>query len=100
VAFRKSNHKCQWASELTRKPQVRSDHDNLLRAIIDSNDILSHAELYLVFGSLLASHALTCSNEKYKNMEDRKIALGLDGNEVGRVLMGEGDRWSQALAGM
>lgn len=33
-------------------------------------------------------------------MEDRKLALGLDYNEVGRVLMGEGDRWSQALAGM
>ena len=80
--------------------QVRSDHDNLLRAISDSNDILSHSELYLVFNSLIASHALTCSNERYKNMEDRKVALGLDGNEVGRVLMAEGDRWSQALAGM
>ncbi|KAJ9117153.1 hypothetical protein QFC20_000296 [Naganishia adeliensis] len=79
---------------------VRSDHDNLMRAICDSNDILSDAELGIVFSSLVASHALTCTNEKYKSMEDRKVAMGLDGNEVGRVLMGEGERWSQVLAGM
>lgn len=80
--------------------KVRSDHDNLMRAICDSNDILSDAELGIVFSSLVSSHALTCTNEKYKSMEDRKLAMGLDGNEVGRVLMGEGERWSQVLAGM
>ncbi|KAJ9123931.1 hypothetical protein QFC22_000722 [Naganishia vaughanmartiniae] len=79
---------------------VRADHDNLIRAICDSNEILSDAELGLVFSSLVASHALTCTNERYKAMEDRKVAMGLDGNEVGRVLMGEGERWSQVLAGM
>ncbi|KAJ9097670.1 hypothetical protein QFC21_004707 [Naganishia friedmannii] len=79
---------------------VRADHDNLIRAICDSNEILSDAELGLVFSSLVSSHALTCTNEKYKAMEDRKVAMGLDGNEVGRVLMGEGERWSQVLAGM
>ncbi len=80
---------------------MRSDHDNLLRAISDSNDILTNPELYLAFTSLLASHALTYdSHEKHKSMEDRKLALGMDANEVGRVLMAEGERWSQVLAGM
>lgn len=79
---------------------LRADHDNLIRSISDSNDILNHAELFLVFSSLVASHALTCSNEKYRHMDDRKVAMGLDSNEVGRVLMGEGDRWNQVLAGM
>lgn len=79
---------------------VRADHDNLIRAICDSNDILNNAELSLVFSSLIASHALTCSHERHKHMDDRKVAMGMDSNEVGRVLMAEGDRWNQILAGM
>lgn len=78
--------------------QMRSDHDNLLRAICESNKILSQAELLLVFSSLLASHAITYNpNERYKAMDDRKLALGMDANEVGRVLMSEGERWARML---
>ena len=31
--------------------------------------------------------------------DDRKVALGMEIGEVGRVLMNEGDAWRRALAG-
>jgi origin recognition complex subunit 1 len=60
---------------------------------------LSNSELNLVFSSLLATHALTWAFDIHKAIEDRKIALGMEIGEVGRVLMNEGDAWRRALAG-
>ncbi len=70
--------------------------------MFDSPAILSNAELQMVFSSLLATRTLTYSNERYKIMDDRKLALGLgmDANEVGRVLMAEGESWARVLAGL
>ena len=78
---------------------MRSDHDALTRSLLDSNDLLSSSELGLVFTSLLASHALTWAYDAYKNMDERRVALGLEIGEVGRVLMNEGEGWRRALAG-
>jgi origin recognition complex subunit 1 len=84
------------------KLQVCRDHDNLIKSMFDTPTMLSNAELQLVFSSLLATRTLTYSNEKYKVMNDRKLALGLgmDANEVGRVLMAEGEDWARVLAGL
>ncbi|ORY35566.1 P-loop containing nucleoside triphosphate hydrolase protein [Naematelia encephala] len=78
---------------------VRTDHDNLTRSLLDTNDILSTSELALVLSSLLATHALTCAWDLHKILDDRKVALGMEIGEVGRVLMGEGEAWRRALAG-
>lgn len=78
---------------------VRSDHDALTRSLAESNDLLSNAELALVFTSLLATHALTQAWSVRQAVDDRKVALGMEIGEVGRVLMNEGDAWRRALAG-
>ena len=78
---------------------LRTDHDALTRSLMDSNDLLSSSELALIFGSLVASHALTHAYHPHHNAEERKVALGMEVSEVGRVLMNEGDTWRRALAG-
>ncbi|GFZ49562.1 Origin recognition complex subunit 1 [Saitozyma sp. JCM 24511] len=78
---------------------VRADHDALTRSLLESNDLLSPSELSLVFTSLIASHALTWAFDAHKAVDDRKVALGMEIGEVGRVLMGEGEGWRRALAG-
>lgn len=78
---------------------VRTDHDNLTRSLAESSDFLSDAELALVKSSLLATHALTAAPDLYAGTEDRRLALGMEIGEVGRVLMNEGDAWRRALAG-
>ncbi|ORX38507.1 P-loop containing nucleoside triphosphate hydrolase protein [Kockovaella imperatae] len=79
---------------------IRSDHDALTRSLMESNDLLSPSELGLIFTSLVASHALTWAFDAYKILDDRKVALGLEIGEVGRVLMNEGEGWRRALAGV
>lgn len=79
---------------------LRQDHDALTRALLESNDLLSDAELALVRTSLVAAHALTAAPDSYRSMEDRRLALGMEIGEVGRVLMNEGEAWRRALAGV
>ncbi|OCF39968.1 origin recognition complex subunit 1 [Kwoniella heveanensis CBS 569] len=77
--------------------------------------LLSTSELALVFSSLLASHALVSTDLRHRHLvrtsaateggeggggDDRKVALGLEVGEVGRVLMAEGESWRRALAGV
>jgi origin recognition complex subunit 1 len=71
----------------------------LTRSLLESNDLLSGSELGLVFSSLLATHAVVWGYEPNKALDDRKVALGMEIGEVGRVLMNEGDDWRRALAG-
>jgi origin recognition complex subunit 1 len=78
---------------------VRTDHDALTRSLVDSNDLLSSAELAIVFSSLLATHALTWAYDLKQSYDDRKVALGMEIGEVGRILMNEGEAWRRALAG-
>lgn len=78
---------------------LRADHDALMRALAESGELLSDSELALVRASLLASHALTASPDLYRGGEERRVALGMEIGEVGRVLMNEGDAWRRALAG-
>ena len=78
---------------------VRTDHDALTRSLAESNDLLSDAELALVRTSLLATHALTAAPDMYKSPDERRLALGMEIGEVGRVLMNEGEAWRRALAG-
>jgi origin recognition complex subunit 1 len=78
---------------------LRADHDALIRALAEDTEVLSDAELALVRASLLASHALTVSPDLYKGGDERRVALGMEIGEVGRVLMNEGDAWRRALAG-
>ena len=80
--------------------QVRSDHDALTRSLLDTNDLLSNSELSIVLTSLLATHAMTQAFDSHKALDDRKIALGMEISEVGRILMNEGDEWRKALAGV
>lgn len=99
---RRSSHAPASSSCLDRAdtlPQVRADHDALTRSLLESNDLLSPSELSLVFTSLIASHALTWAFDAHKAVDDRKVALGMEIGEVGRVLMGEGEGWRRALAG-
>lgn len=79
---------------------MRSDHDNLTRSLLGSNDLLSPSELLLVFSSLIASHAMTASPDPKISQDDRRVALGMEIGEVGRVLMAEGEGWRRALAGV
>jgi origin recognition complex subunit 1 len=79
--------------------QVRSDHDALTRSLLDTNDLLSNSELAIVLSSLLATHAMTQAYDSHKALDDRKVALGMEISEVGRILMHEGDEWRKALAG-
>jgi origin recognition complex subunit 1 len=79
--------------------QVRSDHDNLTRSLLETNDLLSPSELLLVFTSLIASHALTAAIDPRTGPDERRVALGMEIGEVGQVLMGEGESWRRALAG-
>lgn len=79
---------------------LRQDHDALTRALLESNDLLSDAELGLVRVSLVATHALTAAPDGYRSLDDRRFALGMEIGEVGRVLMNEGDEWRRALAGV
>jgi origin recognition complex subunit 1 len=67
--------------------------------LLESNDLLSPSELALVFASLLASHALTWAYDAHKAVDERKVALGMEIGEVGRVWMGDGEGWRRALAG-
>lgn len=85
--------------EITWKA-LRQDHDALTRALLERNDLLSDAELGLVRSSLVATHALTAAPDNYRSMEDRRLALGMEIGEVGRVLMNEGEGWRRALAGV
>lgn len=78
---------------------VRTDHDALTRSLLDTNDLLSTSELSLIFSSLLATHAVTWQYDLKQSYDDRKVALGMEIGEVGRVLMNEGDAWRRALAG-
>lgn len=78
---------------------MRTDHDALTRSLVDSNDLLSSAELAIVFSSLLATHALTWAYDLKQSYDDRKVALGMEIGEVGRILMNEGEAWRRALAG-
>ncbi|KAL1406326.1 Origin recognition complex, subunit 1 [Vanrija albida] len=79
---------------------VRTDHDALTRSLAESNELLSDAELLLVRSSLVATHALTSAPDAYKAPEDRRLALGMEIGELGRVLMNEGEAWRRALAGI
>ena len=67
---------------------------------MESNDLLSPSELVLIFSSLISTHALTWAYDAYKNIDDRRVALGMEIGEVGRVLMNEGEGWRRALAGV
>lgn len=80
--------------------QVRADHDALTRSLLECNDLLSNSELALIFTSLLATHAVTWAFDIHKALDDRKVALGIEIGELGRVLMNEGDAWRRALAGV
>ncbi|KAK8854793.1 hypothetical protein IAR55_003532 [Kwoniella newhampshirensis] len=88
---------------------VRSDHDALTRSLLfdpaghpgtQGDVLLSNSELALVLSSLTSSHALVSSMEGYKGTDERKVALGMEVGEVGRVLMNEGEGWRRALAGV
>ena len=79
--------------------KIRSDHDALTRSLLDTNDLLSNSELAIVLSSLLATHAMTQAYDTHKALDDRKVALGMEISEVGRILMNEGDEWRKALAG-
>jgi origin recognition complex subunit 1 len=43
---------------------------------------------------------MTQALDSNKALDDRKVALGMEISEVGRVLMNEGDEWRRALAGV
>ncbi|KIR34736.1 origin recognition complex subunit 1 [Cryptococcus deuterogattii MMRL2647] len=89
---------------------IRNDHDALMRSLaFDTSEqggrevapnLLSNSELALVLTSLTSSHALVCSADISKGVDERKVALGMEIGEVGRVLMNEGDSWRKALAGV
>jgi origin recognition complex subunit 1 len=79
--------------------KIRNDTDALTRSLLDSAELLSSAELALVLASLTASHAVTYQYDSTKALDDRKLALGMESGEVGRVLMNEGESWRRALAG-
>jgi origin recognition complex subunit 1 len=66
---------------------------------LDTNDLLSNSELAIILSSLLATHAVTQAQDSNRALDDRKVALGMEISEVGRVLMNEGDEWRRALAG-
>lgn len=53
----------------------------------------------MILSSLLATHAVTQAYDAKVALDDRKVALGMEISEVGRVLMNEGDEWRKALAG-
>ena len=78
---------------------IRTDHDALTRSLLDTNDLLSTSELSLIFASLVATHAVTWACDSKQSYDERKVALGMEIGEVGRVLMNEGDAWRRALAG-
>jgi len=42
---------------------------------------------------------MTQAYDTHKALDDRKVALGMEISEVGRILMNEGDEWRKALAG-
>lgn len=67
--------------------------------MLDTNDLLSASELALLLSSLIATHAVTQAYDTKVSVDDRKVALGMEISEVGRVLMNEGDEWRKALAG-
>ena len=79
--------------------QIRTDLDALTRSLLDTNDLLSASELALLLSSLIATHAVTQAYDTKVSVDDRKVALGMEISEVGRVLMNEGDEWRKALAG-
>lgn len=54
----------------------------------------------MVLTSLIASHAMTAATDTKIGMDDRRVALGMEIGEVGRVLMNEGEGWRRALAGV
>jgi origin recognition complex subunit 1 len=82
-----------------RYRSIKSDHDNLVKSLLETNDLLSNTELNIVFSSLISCNALSCGYDLSKGMDDRKVALGMEISEVGRVLMNEGEAWRRALAG-
>lgn len=79
---------------------IRSDHDALTRSLSESNELLTNSELVMVFTSLISTHALTWACDPLKAFDERKVALGMEISEVGRVLMNEGEGWRRALAGV
>ena len=79
--------------------QIHNDIDALTRSLLDGAELLTGSELALILASLTASHALTYNYDASKGLENRKLALGLESGEVGRVLMDEGESWRRALAG-
>ncbi|CAK9782561.1 P-loop containing nucleoside triphosphate hydrolase protein [Cutaneotrichosporon oleaginosum] len=85
-------------SEITWRA-LRADHDALTRALTDHTEMLSDPMLALLRAGLVASHALVVAPDLYKSGDERRLALGMEIGEVGRVLMNEGDEWRRALAG-
>ncbi|WVQ68072.1 uncharacterized protein L199_006278 [Kwoniella botswanensis] len=77
-----------------------NNNNNQDGGVDDGNVLLSNSELNLILSSLLSSHALVIGTDPYKSMEDRKVVLGMEIGETGRVLMGEGESWRRALAGV
>jgi origin recognition complex subunit 1 len=43
---------------------------------------------------------MTAAADMKVGLDDRRVALGMEIGEVGRVLMGEGEGWRRALAGV
>lgn len=43
---------------------------------------------------------MTASPDPKISQDDRRVALGMEIGEVGRVLMAEGEGWRRALAGV
>ncbi|WRT68394.1 uncharacterized protein IL334_005370 [Kwoniella shivajii] len=79
-----------------------NDNDNGYGNEVENGNgiLLSNSELSLVLNSLISSHALIISSESNRSNEERKIALGMEVGEVGRVLMNQGESWRRALAGV
>ncbi|WVW85627.1 hypothetical protein I302_107665 [Kwoniella bestiolae CBS 10118] len=108
---REGIHEISWRN-------LKGDFDNLSRSFnifentssialntegglgVEDNILLSNSELNIILSSLLSSHALICGIEVYRSIEERKVALGMEIGETGRVLMNEGESWRRALAGV
>ncbi|ODN78741.1 hypothetical protein L202_04304 [Cryptococcus amylolentus CBS 6039] len=100
----------QGLSEVSWK-SVKDDHDALTRNLLADTTtgeagvaadaaLLSNAELAIVLSGLTSSHALLCSTDLSKGLDERKIALGMEVREVGTALTNEGDDWRRVMAGV
>ncbi|WWC71564.1 uncharacterized protein I206_105522 [Kwoniella pini CBS 10737] len=74
----------------------------------NTNLLLSNSELLIILNSLISSHALIINNnnnnnqqeQQFKIFDEKKIILGLEIGECGRVLINQGENWRRALAGV